>query len=59
MCFCTVFLIVRYQRGSRSLADNLKSSNPSKLHLSQDGIQDHEADDYEIPDQMEEVIGIY
>lgn len=47
----------RYQRGSRSLTDSLLAENPALSQNKQLKIEGKETDDYEIPDEIEEVIG--
>lgn len=61
-----VFLVnVRYQRGSRSLADNLQLSKEAvaqRMAMSNAGVVAGSADndddeEYDIPDEIEDVIG--
>jgi hypothetical protein len=53
----------RYQRGSRSLADNLqqnKDSDSQRIGMTKTTstpIGDEEEEEYDIPDDIEEVIG--
>ena len=51
----------RYQRGSRSLADNIKLSKEDVLEKQKQAKPEDEDDDeeYDIPDEIEEVIGVY
>ncbi|XP_064617512.1 tubulin-specific chaperone D-like [Liolophura sinensis] len=49
----------RYQRGSRSLAENLKSLNPASQILMSNGsggMADDGEEEYDIPDEIEDVI---
>ena len=47
-------LFIRYQRGSRSLADNLSQAQPREGAAVQQSTDDEE---YDIPDELEDVIG--
>jgi len=51
----------RYQRGSRSLADNLQLSKDALLQKATAGpsvsTSEEDDEDYDIPDEIEEVIG--
>ena len=49
-------LDLRYQRGSRSLAETLSTSAPTD-QVPHAGPDDDDDDDYDIPDQVEDVIG--
>lgn len=51
--FCVVF---RYQRGSRSLAANLSTSQSNTLTVSPK-VETQEEEDYDIPEELESVIG--
>ena len=52
----------RYQRGSRSLADNLQLSKEAVLQREQGGtgplLSADEEEEYDIPDEIENVIGM-
>lgn len=49
--------IFRYQRGSRSLADNLATSFDKSNSQQQTYNSPAEDEDYDIPDEIEDVIG--
>ena len=55
------YLLPRYQRGSRSLADNLQLSKEAVLQREQGGtgpsLSADEEEEYDIPDEIENVIG--
>lgn len=58
----TAFVYLRYQRGSRSLADNLLQSKETADKVTGGSAAPTTADDddeeeYDIPDEIEEVIG--
>lgn len=52
--FCVMF---RYQRGSRSLAANLSSSQPNEEAVCPKVETQAEEEDYDIPEELESVIG--
>lgn len=52
--FCVVF---RYQRGNRSLAANLSTSQSSSSAASPKVETQEQEDDYDIPEELESVIG--
>jgi hypothetical protein len=45
----------RYQRGSRSLTVNLEAEEPKKQKVDEPAEEVEEEDDYDIPDEIEEV----
>ena len=47
----------RYQRGSRSLADNLKLTTPKSEKTV--AMETDEEEDYDIPEEVEEIIGSF
>jgi len=51
---CSGYIWFRYQRGSRSLADNIASK---KLAVTAEEKAEDDEEGYEIPDEMEEIIG--
>ena len=48
----------RYQRGNRSLADNLSNKNQGVTNESKQLGTEEEAEEYDIPDEIEEIIGM-
>lgn len=52
--FCVAF---RYQRGSRSLAANLSTSQSNTLAVSPKVETQEQEEDYDIPEELEHVIG--
>ena len=51
---------LRYQRGSRSLAGNLSLAQPAAggdMATGNDDNEEEEDEEYDIPDEMEDVIG--
>lgn len=56
--FLQLFRVVfRYQRGSRSLAANLSSSQSNEEAVSPKVETQAEEEDYDIPEELESVIG--
>ena len=54
----TSFLLVfRYQRGSRSLADNIKQGYIANKGMMGGNITTENDEEYDIPDEVEDVIG--
>ena len=51
----------RYQRGNRSLAENLKSDGSEATGAAQQGtdVEMEEEEEYDIPEEIEEIIGNY
>ena len=52
--------LIRYQRGSRSLAENLKAQDVAPIAVATGGSQiakEDDDDDYDIPEEIEDVIG--
>lgn len=57
-CFYNLFCVVfRYQRGSRSLAANLSTSQASTSVVSPKEETEEQEEDYDIPEELERVIG--
>lgn len=52
-----MFCASRYQRGSRSLAANLSTSQSNALAVSLEVEVQEEEEDYDIPEELESVIG--
>lgn len=50
-------VVFRYQRGSRSLAANLSSSRPNEEAVCPKVETQAEEEDYDIPEELESVIG--
>ena len=54
--------VIRYSRGSRSLADNLRkapaSAVQSSMSSNQTAMEVDEDEEYDIPDEIEDVIGM-
>ena len=57
-----VHFVIRYSRGSRSLADNLRkapaSAVQSSMSSNQTTMEVDEDEEYDIPDEIEDVIGM-
>ena len=52
-----MWLFFRYQRGSRSLVDNLSTKRTASGGIQQTGSLQDEEEEYDIPDEIEDVIG--